>query len=79
MKKWLLECQLYVCVCVCARARASLAPEQLDRLYSYSALKSLFIINQCPENMDIIATKRKKKDPSQEHEKHKITILITFQ
>jgi hypothetical protein len=36
---------------------ASLAPEQFDRFYSYSEFKSLSILCNCLENMNILAPK----------------------
>jgi hypothetical protein len=47
-----LACHLYVCMDVCP-----LVPEQLDGFYSYSVVKSLSIIGQCPVNMNIPAPK----------------------
>lgn len=54
MKTWFWHaiCIYVVCMDVC-----SLVPEWLDRFYSYSELKSLFIIGQCPMNMNIPAPK----------------------
>jgi hypothetical protein len=55
---WILF--MYVCMYICMCA--SLAPGRLDGFYSYSVFKSLFIIGQCPVNMNNPAPKT--RDPS---------------
>jgi hypothetical protein len=47
--RMLVSVHLYIC--------PQLAPEQLDKLYSYLLFKTLSIIGQCPVNMDILAPK----------------------
>jgi hypothetical protein len=55
--KLFLECRLsdsvfkYVWMC------ASLAPQRLDKFYSYSILNSLSIIGRCSANVNILAPK----------------------
>lgn len=41
----------YVCMCI------FLTPEQFNRFYLYLVFKSLFVINQCPVNMNILVPK----------------------
>jgi hypothetical protein len=44
---------------VCLRMCASLAPERFEGFYWYSIFKSTSIIDQCPENMNILVSEIK--------------------